>query len=382
MRILQIAPFYPPHVGGIEYHVEALSQKLIETGHQVTVYTSNIPRLPKRQTVSGVDVHRFNCLCTPLNNPIAPGLLPKLLARRDFDIIHVHGHLHTFANMAAFSNIFRKRPTILTSHGAVLDLRGWRRPIEVLYHQTLGKWTLKSVDRVIALSSAQKDVLQELGAKPAALSVVPHWVDLAQADMQADPGAFRSTYGFGDRSILLVVGRLLPVKGVGYLIEALKLTETRPALAIVGDEAPGYSGTRQALERQVAALGLQKDVSFLGYFPKEELAAAYLAADLFVLPSVAEGLPLVLLEAMAYGRCVVATNIPGNADVVRDGWNGVLVEPRNPKQLAEAIDSLLRDEGLRARLGAQARQDIERDYNPDVIFARIVDIYREVAGSE
>jgi glycosyltransferase involved in cell wall biosynthesis len=381
LRILQIAPFYPPHVGGIEYHVEALSKKLVEAGHQVTVYTSNVPRLAKHQTVSGVDIHRFNCLCMPLNNPIAPGVLPKLLAKNEFDVVHVHGHLHMFGNVAAVSNKFRRRPMVLTSHGAVLDLRGWRRPVEMLYHRTVGKWTLRSAHRIIALSSAQKEVLQRLGANPAVIGVVPHWVDLGQAKMQADPEAFRSTYGFGNRGILLVVGRLLPVKGIEYLIEALKYTQTRPALAIVGDEAPGYSGTRRALEQQVADLGLQKDVSFLGYFPKEALAAAYTAADLFVLPSIAEGLPLVLLEAMAYGKCVVATDIPGNSDVVTDGRNGILVEPRNARQLAEKIDSLLGDDKTRGKLGAQARQDIEQDYNPAVIFAKVLEIYREVARS-
>jgi glycosyltransferase involved in cell wall biosynthesis len=159
------------------------------------------------------------------------------------------------------------------------------------------------------------------------------------------------------------------------------LAQTRPTLAIIGDEAPGYAGTKEALVQQVKRLHLEDQVLFLGRFPRKDLEAAYEAADLFVLPSLGEGLPLALLEAMSHSRCVLATDVPGNRDVVRDGVNGALVEARNPEALAGRIDTLLADDQLRSRLGGQARRDIQENYAPEVVLNRILDVYREIRES-
>jgi len=378
LRILQVSPFYPPHVGGIEFHVEALSRKLVESGHEVVVYTSNVPRSRSHEVVDGVEIHRFTSLFAPLNNPVMPGMFPKLLQRDRFDVVHAHGHFHISSSLTVFSNVFARRPIVLTSHGAILGYRGLRRAIEVVFDRTVGKWTLRSVDRVIALSASQAHILEGLGAKPDRVAVIPGWVELDQVDLRADVRIFRSKYNLGDKRLVLFVGRLLPIKGLMYLIEARKHTETRPAIVIIGGEAPGYSGTKRSLEQKVQQLGLERDVFFLGTFAKGDLGAAYGAADLFVLPSLGEGLPLALLEAMAYGKCVLATNVPGSRDVVKDGWNGLLVEPRNPVELAQKIDYLLRDDTRRERLGKQARQDIEQNYSSDVILNKILDVYREL----
>jgi glycosyltransferase involved in cell wall biosynthesis len=174
------------------------------------------------------------------------------------------------------------------------------------------------------------------------------------------------------------VGRFLPVKGLKYLIEAAKFTATRPTIVIIGEEAAGYPGTKRVLEEQVKKLGLDRDILFPGSFSREDLAAAYKAADLFVLPSLAEGLPLVLLEAMAWGKCVIATRVPGNLDVVRDGWNGILVEAQNSLELAQKIDFLLADKDGREKLGAQARRDVESNYSSNKILTEIVDLYQDV----
>jgi glycosyltransferase involved in cell wall biosynthesis len=132
------------------------------------------------------------------------------------------------------------------------------------------------------------------------------------------------------------------------------------------------------LEEKVRDLRLEGDVFFLGKFSREDLGVAYTAADLFVLPSLGEGMPLALLEAMSFGRCVLATNVPGNLDVVKDGWNGVLVEPRNSLELAQKIDYLLTNREIAEKLGAQARRDIEQNYNPNTVLARILELYREI----
>jgi glycosyltransferase involved in cell wall biosynthesis len=380
LRILQIAPFYPPHVGGIEFHVEALSRKLVEDGHEVVVYTSRVPKTSRSETVNGVQVRRFAAPFLPLNNPFMPGLLVALLRDNRFDVVHTHGHFQTSSTFAVLSNVFRRRPMVLTCHGAILEYRGWKRGVERVFNMSVGRWTLRSVDRVIALTPTQADILQELGAPREKITVIPSWVEMPRVDSRVDVEGFRIAHGLVGRKVILFVGRLLPVKGLNYLIEAAKQAETRPTVVIIGDEAPGYAGCLESLLQQVKRSELEERVLFLGRFAREDLEAAYEAADLFVLPSLGEGLPMVLLEAMAHGKCAVATDVPGNRDVIKDGWNGVLVEARKPAELARKIDTLLGDDNLRASLGAQARRDIGSDYTCDVVMKKILDLYEEVRG--
>jgi len=380
LRILQVTAYYPPHVGGLEGHVEALSRKLVEAGHEVVVYTSNVPRLKRTEVVSGVQIRRFSCLFSPLGNPVTPGLFCKLLANEDFDVVHTHIHYHMCSTLTALSNVFKKRPLVLTVHGLMLGYHGWRRGLELVFNRTVGWWTLRTVDRVIVLTPTLADMVEGLGARRERTAVIPGWIEPLSIGSPVDATGFRTGHGLAGKKVILFAGRLLPAKGLSYLIEAVGQTETRPTVAIIGDEAPGYAGCRESLMQQVKRSGLEEQVLFLGRFAREDLEAAYEAADLFVLPSLGEGLPLALIEAMAHGKCVLATDVPGNRDVIKDGWNGALVEARNPAELAHRIDALLADNGLRAQLGAQARLDVKRDYSCDVVMKKILDVYREVRG--
>jgi glycosyltransferase involved in cell wall biosynthesis len=377
LRVLQVVAYYPPHLGGLERHVEGLSRKLAEAGHEVTVYTANVPKLKAVEVVDGVEVRRFRCLASPLGNPLTPGLLGKLLDNDRFDIVHTHVHYHMCSNLTVLSNVFRRRPLVLTCHGLELGYRGWKRALELVYNRTVGWWTFWSADRVIALTPTLAGMVEQLGARRERTVVVPGWIEPVAAGVRADPAAFRAAYGLAGKKLVVFAGRLLPAKGLSYLIDAVGQCESGPVVAIIGDEAPGYAGCRESLVEQVKRLGLENQVLLLGRFAREDLEAAYEAADLFVLPSLGEGLPVSVLEAMSHGRCVLGTDVVGNRDVIRDGWNGALVEAKSPAALARRIDALLGDDGLRARLGAQARRDVEQNYTPPAVLGKILDVYRQ-----
>jgi glycosyltransferase involved in cell wall biosynthesis len=376
LKILQVSSLYPPHIGGIEHYVEALSNKLVNEGHEVTVYTSNVPKSKKYEIINGVEVYRFKSLFSPLNNQLIPGLFLKLISKNRFDVVHVHSHLHTSSNITVFSNSFRKRPIVLTSHGTV-DYNGWKNIINVLYNKTMAKWMLKSVDKIIALSSKQADILENLGANSSTLCIIPHGIDLSQINLTIDTKKFENLYRVNDKSVILFVGGLIPRKGINYLIAAMKYVKLDSVLLIVGGELQGHPGVKGALEQQVKKLELE-NVLLLGRVSKEDLERAYAIADVFVLPSISEGLPLTLLEAMAYKKCVIATNIAGNADVIQNGKNGILFEARNSQELAEKIDYLLANVELRKKLGAEARKEIEKNYNWGAAFNRILAVYNRI----
>lgn len=158
---------------------------------------------------------------------------------------------------------------------------------------------------------------------------------------------------------LLFVGRLAAVKGVPVLFEALALArQTRPdlCLTLIGD-----GPERAALELEAKPLG--DAARFVGYQSQAEVAQALTRADLLVLPSFAEGVPVVLMEAMAAGLPVIATRIAGIPELVTDGVSGILVPPGDAAQLAEAILSVLADPAQKAAMGAAGRAKVARDFN-------------------
>ncbi|MBI4288687.1 MAG: glycosyltransferase family 4 protein, partial [Chloroflexi bacterium] len=348
-------------------------------GHQVTVYTSNVPPSARRAGDHGVHVNRFRSWFGPLNNQFVPGLFLRLLGRNRYDVVHVHSHVFLSSNMAALSRCFNRLPMVLTSHGAIPGYGGWKRGMEIVYNATAGNWTLKAMNRVIALSPTQADILQGLGARRRDIRIIPPGIELSRFHLDGDSRTFRSRYGIGDRKTVLFVGTLIPRKGVEYLIEALRYTTSKPLLLLVGGEIPGFAGHQEFLKQRAVEAGVDKDVLFLGHFTRDELEPAYLATDVFALPSFIEGLPIVVMEAMAYGKGIVATDIPGNCDAIQDGANGLLCTPGDPRDLAQKIDLLLASPELRAKLGARARRDALANYGWDSVLARITGVYEEVA---
>ncbi len=376
MKILQVSSLFPPHIGGIEHHVWSLSKRLAEEGQDVTVYTSNVPKSKKYEVVSGIKIHRFYSLFSPLNNQITPGLFYKLIKENEFDLIHVHSHLHLSTNITVFSNIFSKKPIVLTSHGTVTYL-DWKKFINSFYNRTFAKWVLKSADKIIALTSKQADILENLGANRDNITIIPNWIDFNTINSNTNIERFIELHQLQNKKIILFVGGLISRKGINYLIDAMKYIESDSILLIAGGEIQGHLNVKNLLEKQAKNLGL-KNVIFLGRLSKENLECAYTIADVFVLPSLSEGLSLTLLEAMAYGKCVIATDIPGNSDVIQNGKNGILFSTGNSLELAEKIDCLMSNEELRNKMGTAARIEIDKNYNLDNAYNKILEIYTNI----
>ena len=199
------------------------------------------------------------------------------------------------------------------------------------------------------------DVADDLRRSGAPVSLIPHGVDLERFRPSRAPG--------GPVPRLLAVGRLVQKKGFLVLIDAAARMRAPFELRIVGAGAE-----RDALQRRIAAHGLQDRVELAGPRTHDELPAEYAGADVVVLPSVADadgdrdGLPNVVLEAMASGRPVVASDIGAVSSAVIDGRTGILVPPGDPAALADALDLVLDQPDARERLGREARGHVERDY--------------------
>lgn len=206
-----------------------------------------------------------------------------------------------------------------------------------------------------------------------------HWGKLRIVHCGIDPARYGTPRREAGGARVLFIGRLSALKGPMTLVDAFaRVLETHPGaeLTLIGD-----GPERRALEERARVLGCAAQVRFTGYLSQDEVADTLAQADLFVLPSLAEGVPVVLMEAMASRIPVVTTRITGIPELVEDGVSGRLVPPGDSDALAEAISSLLADPDLRARMGAAGRDRVAQDFDVSLEAARLLSLFRETGVS-
>jgi glycosyltransferase involved in cell wall biosynthesis len=232
---------------------------------------------------------------------------------------------------------------------------------------------LQAVDHLITVSQAQRRTYERIGVPSEMMTTVPNGIrprgpGLGRAGARA---ALRLN---PDQPVVLTVGRLTVMKGQRYLLEGVpELARRFPDLAVV---VIGQGHLHESLRAQTAALGVGDHVHLAGHRP--EARTLLDAADVFVLPSRHEGMPLALLEAMDAGLPVVATRVVGSDEVVVDGETGLLVRPQDPPALVAAIARLLADPVLRERYGAAGRRRYRERFSSARMAAETAAMYGQV----
>ena len=357
--IVQITPYYPPHLGGLERVVFHLAKEQAKR-HDVRVLTTTLGSAgaPRSAHEAGVAVHRHRAV-EPAHTALAPGLAVHLGRLPRDAVLHLHCAHALLPELVALVSRLRGTRFLLHFHLDV-DASGPLGALLPYYKRHVFGRVLRSAAGVVALTEAQAEFLAESYRVPAGrLHVVPNGVDESYFMPARDParGPLR----------LLYVGRLGAQKNVARLLDAMSLTRQDVRLRIVGD-----GELRGRLEAQAARFGLE-NVEFSGGLLGEDLVKAYADADVFVLPSDKEGMPLVVLEAMAAGLPVVATDVPGTRELVRD--TGLLAAPE-PAALAAAIDTTAADLGRRAEM-ARASVERSRSYSWATVARKVEDVYAE-----
>ena len=297
---------------------------------------------------------------TALNEP--PGLRPTLVwrlaslfRRWKVDVVHTHNTKPLlYAGPAAR---LARIPTVLhTCHG--------QQSGASLRRTTLFVLACRSADRVICVSQAAAALRAREGVPPRHIRAIWNGIDLARF-LYCGPQPGGPT---------ALVARLTPEKDVGTLLRATSLVVQRDPsfrLEIAGDGECG-----PALRQLTTELKLERHVRFLGTV--RDVAPLLGRARLFVLPSLTEGISLSLLEAMAHGLPVIATRVGGNAEVIRPDETGLLVPPRAPAELADAILRVVTDPDLGRRLGLAGRRRVEEHFNVRTMVARYEALYDEL----
>jgi glycosyltransferase involved in cell wall biosynthesis len=304
---------------------------------------------------------------SPLDDLRALGALVGLIREFKPDIVHTHlAKAGTLGRVAA--RISGVPVVVHTYHGTVF--RGYFGSLRSRLFLEIERLVARATTRLVAITAGQRRDLIALGIGTYAKVVeIPLGLELAPF-VDAPSGAdARSSLGIGtDELVVAIVARLVPIKDVGLFLRAFAgLTYAATAL-VVGD---GEEKAR--LEAQAAALGIASRCRFLGW--QRDMRSIYAAADVVVLTSRNEGSPVSIIEAMAAGRAVVCTDVGGVGDVVTSGATGMLVPHGDAGALAAAIDGLLRDPGLRERLGAEARKAVYPRYDVSRLVTDIAALY-------
>ncbi len=253
-----------------------------------------------------------------------------------------------------------------------------RRRTRTLRGRLLEQAVLRSLCRVIVLSRQNREeMIGHFRAPAGRISIVPNGLDTPAGLTGGEIRKVREEMGAGEgRFLVAAAGRLTVQKGFEHLIRALELLDRSDVRAVIAGEGP----LKDELERSVRERGLSSGVALTGF--REDVWKIFCAADAVVIPSLYEGLPLVLIEAMAAGKPVIASNIYGLADVVRDGETGFLVEAGSHTAIARALERLLDDTATGGSMGAAARRLYEERYTARNFHERMMQIYHAAAGKE
>jgi rhamnosyl/mannosyltransferase len=369
MNILHIYKDYFPVLGGIENHIRVLAEASASRGHDVTVLVTSLDRRTRIEASSGVKLVKTGRWLNVSSAPVSPALFTwarKL--GRSADIVHLHFPYPLGETAHLFSGSRAK--TVITYHSDIVRQRNLLR----LYRPLLWR-ILRKADRIIATSPNYIDTSPFLSRVRNNCTVIPPGADVerfASVDA-ARASALRSQLTHHQAGpILLSVGRLRYYKGVDTLLRALPGLPNA-CFVIVG------SGPMETEWRALAAsLGVADRVIFAGDVPDAELPLYYHAADLYVLPANAraEAFGVALVEAMSAGLPCVTTEVgSGTSWVVQDGVTGLVVPPREPAALVNAIASLLGDKQRCRQMGQAAAARARAEFDERVMIDRVHNVY-------
>ena len=351
------------NVGGAERHVVDLALALHREGHAVTVACSvpgslaeplEAARIPVRPLLGRIVKRRVSL-------PYARALR-KLLERERFDL--VHAHIYASAAASALATAGTGVPVVITEHTEALwQGRGG---------QLFSRWMYRRTSRVIAVSDAiRRRLVERDGVPPDKITLLPNSVPpVRQAHGDAMP--LPADLG-GEGPVVGVVARLQPEKGVASFLTAAshvarELPEAR--FVVVGD-----GPLRGELLGLAEELGVRDQVHFLGFRPDAQALLELM--DVVAVPSVSEGTPLIVLEAMSAGVPVVASRVGGIPGQIRPGREGLLVPPGDAKALGNALLSLLRDSERARRMGEAGRLRAETEFSHETMVRKVEGLYRD-----
>jgi glycosyltransferase involved in cell wall biosynthesis len=364
-------PSWPPRlllavdsleVGGAERHVVDLALALHRKGYGVEVACSVAGGLSESLEAAGVPVWPLTGrLVKRRVSPAYARGIRRLLRGGGFDL--VHAHIFASAAAAAIATLGKGLPLVITEHTEA-SWQTWRT-------RWISRWAHRRARHTIAVSTPiERRLIERDGVPSDLVTLIPNAV--IPAPDETPDSASTLPDGWPEGPLIGVVARLQPEKGVANFLQAA--TRVSRIFPEAGFLVVGDGPLREELLSLAERLGISKRVRFLGY--RTDSRALMGLMDVLVVPSLTEGSPLIVLEAMAAGIPVVASAVGGIPDQLRHGEEGILVPPDDPDALGEALGALLRDPAYARRLGETGRLRTENEFSHETLVRRIEVVYR------
>lgn len=370
MRIAMIGhKRYGSREGGVEVVVTELARRMAALGHEVTCYDRSGADVMtgdaadgRERMVDGVHVVPVKTIDKKGLAALSSSYFATLAAIKDRpDVIHYHAEGPCVPLPLAKRAGIR---TVATIHGLDWQRAKWGK-LASAYIKMGEKAAATKADGLVVLSKSAQSYFE--GAYGRTATFIPNGIEPKQP---RPVNQIKEKWGLDAGSYLLYLGRLVPEKRPELLIQAFKELDTDKRLVIAGG---GSDTSEYETSLREAAQGDPR-VLFTGFVNGEPLEELYSNCYAYVLPSDVEGMPMSLLEAMAYGCCCVTSDIPECADVL--AGNGVTFEKGNVASLRSALRDLLADAGRAGTLGTAAKAHVEKTYNWDSVVERTLEIYR------
>jgi glycosyltransferase involved in cell wall biosynthesis len=382
----------PPHLyfGGVERRIIKTAKRL-QTQADITVYSGTKAGFKKPVDINGVTF--VPCYSTdklfPLDNWFFNRSISKKASTINADVYEAHA-VSGYGLLNALNKQGIKRPFVHTIHGVLADeyeqaheigYQSFRSKIANYFMHRLAKLeaeTAKNATLIVTISKYSLEKIENYyGVDAAKVRIVPNGVDPEEFKpvAETDREGGRRRLGLGSEPCVLFVGSLIPRKGLPFLVEAAKkiVKEHSETKFVIVGEGP----LKSQLLSYLATANLSGNFKFLGNVKEDMLPALYNSADVFALPSIQEGQGIVLLEAQASAKPVVAFDVGGVNEAVRNGETGLLVKRGSSEELADAIMKLLSDKALREKMGANGRRFVTENFTWDICAQKMLNVYRE-----
>jgi glycosyltransferase involved in cell wall biosynthesis len=373
---------YPPMIGGVPTVTHGLATSFVERGHMVCVVAPSYGTRDVRRLEDDVLVYRFSSFEWPtykdLRIPFLPFLpLHNLIKRWDPDVLHIHSPI-VLGNIAQLLAGGLGKPLVVTNHYLPINMS--RSLVDdPIFGKTASDITYSYLvhfcnccQYVTAPTQTALDLLYEHGLRAPA-KAISNGINLATfSPDERDEELLRRFALPTDRPLAIHVNRLSEEKRVNVLLDAVAKMQSATHVVLVGT-----GPAAEELREQARNLGLEKQVSFLGFVPDEDLLPLRRSCDFFVIPSVADLQSLSTMEAMACGLPVIAANAYALPELVHHDENGFLFQPGNSDELAHYIDLLADDRELCSRMGAASLHIIAKHDSANIL-AEWEDVYQHL----
>jgi len=381
----------PPHLyfGGVERRIIETA-KLLKNDFDIVICSGTKREFKQGVTLDGAIIVPFRStdIAFPLDNWLFNQSISRASYRIEADVFEAHA-VSGYRFLRTLRKKDRRTPFIQTIHGVLADEYLQASLSNLSVREKLANYFMRQLSESEKEAAQKADVVVTVSnysltrivslydISEEKIRVVPNGVD-AERFKPNEAGEAKAKYGLTDKQVVLFVGRLIPRKGLTYLLEAaLKVIKENPQTIFM---VVGNGPLRKFLNVELERLNISRHFMFMGDVRDEELPLIYSCADVFALPSIQEGQGIALLEAQASTKPVVAFDVSGVREAVVNGTSGLLVEKGNSWALAKVLLDLLSNPSLRQKMGFAGREFVLRNFTWEMCAEKMLKVYKQTLG--